>query len=146
VPTLSDLYTPVRTGQTNGVYNDLLDCIRHGSIDNSTKLDYCGIQPDKLSGGSTNLKLEESKQHSLRLVLEPPRMISASVDHWRIDKRDVITYAEGAFFENPVFYSAFITRGPPGPALGGIPGPITSIDVCPRNTATLPTSGINGGF
>lgn len=29
-PTLADLYTPTRVGQTNGVYNDLLGCVRQG--------------------------------------------------------------------------------------------------------------------
>jgi iron complex outermembrane recepter protein len=144
-PTLSDLYTPVRTGQTNGVYNDLLGCIQRGAIDNRTNPDYCGIQPDKLRGGSANLKPEKSKQFSLGLVVEPSRFVSATVDYWRIEKRDVITYSEGAFFENPTFYSAFITRGPVDPTLGGIPGPILSIDARPRNTATLKTSGIDLG-
>lgn len=144
-PTLADLYTPVRTGQTNGVYNDLLGCVQRGSIDNRTNPDYCGIQPDKLRGGSPNLKPEKSKQFSLGLVVEPSQMIGATVDYWRIEKRDVITYSEGAFFENPTFYSAFITRGPVDPTLSGIPGRIISIDARPRNTATLKTSGIDVG-
>jgi iron complex outermembrane recepter protein len=145
-PTLADLYTPIRLGQTNGVYNDLLGCIRQGNIDNTDNPDYCGIQPDKLRGGSTNLKPEKSKQFSLGLVVEPSSLLSVSVDYWRIDKRDVITYSEGAFFENPAFYSAFITRDAADPALGSIPGRILSIDARPRNTATLKTSGVDLGF
>lgn len=145
-PTLADLYTPTRVGQTNGVYNDLLGCIRQGNINNTDNPDYCGIQPDKLRGGSTNLKPEKSKQFSLGMVVEPMNSLSVSLDYWRIDKRDVITYSEGAFFENPTFYSSFITRGPADPALGGIPGPILSIDARPRNTATLKTSGVDVSF
>jgi iron complex outermembrane recepter protein len=145
-PTLSDLYTPQRLGQTNGVYNDLLGCIRRGSIDNTTNPDYCGIQPDKQRGGNRDLKPEKSKQFSLGLVLEPFRGVSASVDYWRIEKRDVITYSEGAFFENPVFYSNFIRRDMADPALGGIPGRILSIDARPRNTASLDTAGVDLGL
>jgi iron complex outermembrane recepter protein len=145
-PALSDLYTPVRLGQTNGIYNDLLGCIKKGTIDNTDNPDYCGIQPDKLRGGNPDLKPEKSKQFSLGLVFEPTRFASVSLDYWRVEKRDVITYSEGAFFENPVFYSNFITRAPADPSLPGIPGYIESIDARPRNTASLDTSGIDVGF
>ncbi len=144
-PTLADLYTPVRTGQTNGIYNDLLGCIKVGAIDNTTNPDYCGIQPTKLRGGNPDLKPEKSRQYSLGLVLESVKNVSVSLDYWKIEKRDVITYSEGAFFENPVFYSRFITRAAADPTLPGIPGYILSIDARPRNTATLDTSGIDIG-
>jgi iron complex outermembrane recepter protein len=145
-PTLADLYSPQRTGQTNGIYNDLLGCVRRGTIDNTNNPDYCGIQPNKLVGGNPNLKPEKSKQFSLGLVVEPLAGISTSLDYWRIEKKNVVTYSEGAFFENPVFYSNFITRAPVDPTLGGIPGFITQIDARPRNTATLDTSGIDIGI
>ena len=145
-PTLSDLYTPVRLGQTNGIYNDLLGCIKKGSIDNTNNPDYCGIQPDKLRGGNPDLKPEKSKQFSVGLVFEPAGAASLSVDYWRVKKRDVITYSEGAFFENPVFFSKFITRDAADPGLPGIPGFILSIDARPRNTATLDTSGLDLGI
>ena len=144
-PTLSDLYTPVRLGQTNGVYDDLLGCIKTPAIDNTNNPDYCGIQPDKLRGGNPNLKPEKSKQLTVGLVFEPTRTASVSLDYWRIKKTDVITYSEGAFFENPVFYRNYITRDAPDPALRGIPGFILEIDARPRNTATLDTSGIDLG-
>ena len=144
-PTLADLYTPVVTGQTNGVYNDLLGCIKVGSIDNTTNPDYCGIQPDKLRGGNLDLKPEKSKQFTIGMVLEPMKSASVSVDYWRIKKTNVITYSEGAFFENPVFYSKFISRAAVDPTLPGIPGFILSIDARPRNTATLDTSGLDLG-
>ncbi len=74
-------------------------------------------------------------------------LLSVSLDHWRIDKRDAITYSEGAFFENPTFYSSFITRGSADPPpLGGIPEPILSTDERSHNTATLKTSGVDVGF
>ena len=145
-PTLADLYTPSRLGQTNGIYNDLLGCIKKGAIDNTTNPDYCGIQPDKQTGGNAALKPEKSKQFSLGMVLEPVKSASLSVDYWRVKKRDVITYSEGAFFENPVFYSKFITRAAADPSLPGIPGFILSIDARPRNTATLDTSGLDVGI
>jgi iron complex outermembrane receptor protein len=144
-PTLADLYTPVRLGQTNGVYNDLLGCIKTATIDNRDNPDYCGIQPDKLRGGNADLKPEKSKQFTIGLVLEPVKSASVSIDYFRIKKRDVITYSEGAFFENPVFYSKYITRAATDPSLPGIPGYILSIDARPRNTATLDTSGIDLG-
>ncbi len=145
-PTLADLYTPVRLGQTNGIYNDLLGCIKTATIDNRDNPDYCGIQPDKLRGGNADLKPEKSKQFTIGLVLEPIKSASVSIDYFRIKKRDVITYSEGAFFENPVFYSRYITRAAADPTLPGIPGFILSVDARPRNTATLDTSGIDLGI
>lgn len=144
-PTLADLYTPVRLGQTNGIYNDLLGCIKTATVDNRNNPDYCGIQPDKLRGGNADLKPEKSKQFTIGLVLEPIKGASVSIDYFRIKKRDVITYSEGAFFENPVFYSKYITRAAADPTLPGIPGFILLIDARPRNTATLDTSGIDLG-
>ena len=88
-PTLADLYTPVRLGQTNGVYNDLLGCIKTATVDNTNNPDYCGIQPDKLRGGSPDLKPETSTQFTIGLVLEPVRSTSVSIDYFNIKKRDV---------------------------------------------------------
>ena len=145
-PSLADLYSPTRIGQTNGIYNDPLGCIRIGTINNTNNPDYCGLQPDKLRGGSKTLKPEESKQYSLGLVFEPSRILSTSVDYWKIEKTDTIASPEGVYFSDPVFYAPFITRAAPDPSLPGIPGRITQIDSRLRNLGTLKTSGFDFGL
>ena len=145
-PSLSDLYSPTRIGQTNGIYNDPLGCIRVGAINNTNNPDYCGLQPDKLRGGTANLKPEESKQFSIGFVFEPGRMISTSIDYWKIEKTETIASPEGVYFADPVFYAPFITRAAADPTLPGIPGRITQIDSRLRNLGTLKTSGIDLGF
>ncbi len=145
-PSLADMYTPQRIGQTNGVYDDPLGCIKTPTIDNTQNPDYCGIQPDKQVGGSADLKPEKSKQFALGLVFEPSRSLHASIDYWRIEKTDVIASPEGVYFADPVRYAAYITRDPADPTLGGIPGPITQIDSRLRNIGTLKTSGIDIGL
>lgn len=145
-PSLANLYTPTTIGQTNGIYNDPLGCIRTSTINNTTNPDYCGLQPDKLRGGSRNLKPEESKQYSLGLVFEPGRMISTSLDYWKIEKTETIASPEGVYFADPVFYAPFITRAAADPTLPGIPGRITQIDSRLRNLGTLKTSGFDVGF
>ncbi len=145
-PSLADLYSPTRIGQTNGIYNDPLGCIRVGNINNTTNPDYCGLQPDKLRGGSKNLKPEESKQYSVGFVLEPVKMLTATVDYWKIEKTETIASPEGVYFSDPVFYAPFITRAAPDPALPGIPGRITQIDSRLRNLGTLKTSGWDIGL
>ena len=145
-PSLADLYSPVRLGQANGIYNDPLGCIKVGAIDNTENPDYCGLQPDKLRGGSPLLRPEESKQYSLGLVLEPHRDVTATLDYWRIKKTDVIVSPEGSYFADPVRNAPYIVRGEADPALPGIPGPILSIDSRLRNIGALETSGVDLGF
>jgi iron complex outermembrane recepter protein len=141
-PSLADLYSPTRIGQTNGIYNDPLGCF--GANNNNP--DYCGIQPDKLRGGSVNLKPEESKQASLGFVWEPFRALSAQVDYWQITKSDTIASPEGVYFSDVNFYAPFITRAAPDPTLPGIPGRITQIDSRLRNLGELRTSGFDVGI
>ncbi|WP_338761342.1 TonB-dependent receptor [Massilia sp. METH4] len=145
-PSLADLYGPVRLGQANGIYNDPLGCIVVGGIDNTENPDYCGLQPDKLRGGSASLRPEESKQFSLGVVLEPHRDITLSLDYWRIKKTDVIVSPEGSYFTDPVSNAAYIIRDVPDPALPGIPGKILSIDSRLRNIGALETSGADLGI
>jgi iron complex outermembrane receptor protein len=144
-PSLADLYSPVRLGQANGIYNDPLGCIKVGAIDNTDNPDYCGLQPDKLKGGSPLLRPEKSKQFSLGLVVEPYRDITATLDYWRIKKTDVIVSPEGSYFTDPVRNAAYIIRDVPDPALPGIPGMILSIDSRLRNIGALQTSGADLG-
>jgi len=145
-PSLSDLYNPPRTGQTNGIYNDPLGCIRSGAIDNTNNPDYCGLQPDKLLGGRAGLQPETSKQFSAGVVLEPQRNLTATLDYWKIRKQNVIVAPEGSYFTDPVRNAAFIARGAADPALPGIPGPILSIDSRLRNIGSLETSGLDLGL
>ncbi|MDP9108560.1 MAG: TonB-dependent receptor [Pseudomonadota bacterium] len=145
-PSLSDLYNPPRLGQTNGIYDDKLGCINTGTIDNTKNPDYCGLQPDKLQGGTAGLKPEKSKQFSLGVVFEPNRMLSSTLDYWRIEKSDVIVAPEGAYFADPNANAAYIVRDVADPNLPGIPGRILSIDSRLRNVGSLKTSGVDLGL
>ncbi|MBV1774510.1 TonB-dependent receptor [Burkholderiaceae bacterium DAT-1] len=144
-PSLADLYTPPRIGQTNGIYNDPLGCIKTATLDNTDNPDYCGLQPDKLTGGRDGLQPEESKQFSFGIVLEPGKGFSTTLDYWRIKKSNVIVAPEGSLFDDPVRNAAYITRDTPDPALPGIPGRILSVDSRLRNIGSLKTSGIDLG-
>jgi len=145
-PSLADLNNPPRTGQTNGIYNDPLGCIKTAAIDNTGNPDYCGLQPDKLLGGRAGLRPETSKQFSAGVVLEPQRNMTATLDYWRIRKQDVIVAPEGSYFSDPVRNAAYIERGAADPSLPGIPGPILSIDSRLRNIGSLATSGLDLGL
>jgi iron complex outermembrane receptor protein len=145
-PSLADLYSPAIVGETNGVYNDPLGCIKTATIDNTNNPDYCGIQPNKLTGGNPNLKPEKSQQFSAGLVFEPNKSFTSTLDYWRIDKTNDIISPEGVFFEDPALYAQYIIRGPANPALPGIPGPIITVDSRLRNFSALRTSGIDVSF
>ena len=145
-PSLADLYNPPRTGQTNGIYDDPLGCIKTATIDNTDNPDYCGLQPDKLLGGRAGLKPETSKQFSAGVVLEPQRNLTATLDYWKIRKQDVIVAPEGSYFSDPVRNAVYIERGAADPSLPGIPGPILSIDSRLRNIGALETSGLDLGL
>ncbi|RZU02625.1 TonB-dependent receptor [Rivibacter subsaxonicus] len=142
-PTLADLYTPARLGQTNGIYDDFY-CAQAVAIDPGLEPDYCGLQPDKQVGGSTDLKPEESKQFSAGFVFEPNSMFTGSLDYWNISKTNTIVSPEGLYFSDPVRYAQYITRGPE--IVPGLPGPIVEIDGRLRNAGALKTSGIDLGL
>jgi iron complex outermembrane recepter protein len=139
-PTLADLYTPERLGQTNGIYDDVY-CDQVTAIDPDFEPDYCGLQPDKRVGGSQNLKPEESKQWTAGIVFQPMPSLSTSIDYWRIEKKNTIVSPEGQIFADPVANANDITRGPE--VIPGIPGPILEIDGRLRNAGALETSGID---
>ena len=140
-PTLADLYTPARIGQTNGIYNDVY-CAAAKKFDPASEADYCGLQPSKQLGGSAGLKPEESKQYSLGIVFEASRAFSSSLDYWRIEKTNTIVSPEGLYFSDPVKYASFITRDKT-PLSPTIPGFITQIDGRLHNAGSLKTSGLD---
>lgn len=142
-PTLTDLNEPVRTGQTSGVYNDPLGCIKTGAVDNTKNPDYCGIQPDLTKGGTSDLKPETSKQYSFGFVYEPSRSLTTSIDYWRIQKSDTLLANEGAYFSDPVNNKSYVVRAAADPGLPGIPGAIISVDGRTHNIGTLDTSGVD---
>jgi iron complex outermembrane receptor protein len=141
-PTLADLYTPERVGQTNGIYDDIY-CAQAVAIDPGFEPDYCGLQPDKRVGGSSNLKPEKSKQWSAGIVFQPLPSLSTSIDYWRIEKSNTIVSPEGQIFADQANNASSIVRDAPFPELGGIPGPILEIDGRLRNAGELQTSGID---
>jgi len=142
-PSLADINEPARTGQTSGIYNDPLGCIKTGNIDNTKNPDYCGIQPDLIKGGTANLKPETSKQFSAGIVVEPSRNLTASLDYWRIEKSDTLLANEGAYFSDPKSNPGYAIRGAADPSLSGIPGPILSVDGRVKNIGSLKTSGVD---
>lgn len=142
-PSLTDLKEPSRLGQTSGIYNDPLGCIKAGNLDNTHNPDYCGIQPDLVKGGTANLKPETSKQFSAGFVIEPSRDFNASLDYWRIQKSDTLLANEGAYFSDPASNPGLVTRAAIDPTLPGIPGRILSVDGRTKNIGSLKTSGLD---
>ncbi len=142
-PTLADLHEPTRVGQTSGIYNDPLGCIKVGNLDNTKNPDYCGIQPDLLKGGTKDLHPEKSKQFSIGFVVEPSRSFNASLDYWRIKKTDTLLANEGAYFSDPSRNASYATREAADPSLPGIPGRIVAVDGRMKNIGSLDTSGFD---
>lgn len=142
-PSLADLNEPRRIGQTSGIYNDPLGCLKVGNLDNTKNPDYCGIQPDLIKGGTAGLKPEKSKQFSAGIVIEPHRALNLSFDYWIIKKSDTLLANEGAYFSDPNSNPGYAVRDVPDPGLPGIPGKIISVDGRMKNIGSLKTSGID---
>jgi iron complex outermembrane recepter protein len=123
-PTFSELYRPTTYGSSPAfIYDDVI-----GDFG----------QWETIKQANPKLKPEKSRQFSLGLVLEPLRGLSASLDYWRIEKRDIISdLYEKTILENPTRYAQYITRN-------SVDEPI--ILLRKENQGKLETSGVDIEF
>jgi iron complex outermembrane receptor protein len=144
-PTLPDIYSQVRTGQTSGIYSDSQRCVKTPTVDNTKNPTDCNTQFDTRTGGNRDLKPEESKQYSVGFVLEPAVALSFSADYWKIEKEKVIgDVGEGNIFADLNKYAAFVRRG--APDIPGLPGPIDEVLLVRGNLGKLDAQGVDLGF
>jgi iron complex outermembrane receptor protein len=145
-PSLSDLWQPPLTTNTAGNYSDPLRCPFTAST-----LD-CSLQYDIKQGGNPALKPEKSTNWTLGLVWSPSAALSASLDYFNIEIKDVITlYPELAavtpFLSQPTsgFNAAGlgVQRRPVDPATPNLPGPIDFFGQPLFNLGKIQTSGID---
>jgi iron complex outermembrane receptor protein len=85
-PSLSDLYRPV----TQGSAATLVDPVCLAADPSNTVTD-CSDIWTTYNYSNAKLKPERSTQFSLGAVFEPQRGLSASVDYWSIQKKDLIS-------------------------------------------------------
>ena len=139
VPTLSDLFQPLYLGFTVNAFDDPLRCdVTHSAAD-------CGVQLRSRSGGNPALNPEKSRQWGAGVVLEAAPGLSASVDYFRIDIRDVIdTLQADEIFSNYAFWApAHVVRKPRDAQYPNLPGEIDYVIEDQINFGSMHTCGID---
>ena len=136
-PTLSELFQPLGTGIAVGP--DPIRCPVTGS-----EFD-CGALFRAADGGNPALQPERSKQFSAGIVLEPAAGLSASVDYYDVEIRNLVQFVdENTIFDNyAALGPSLVVRGPPDAEFPDLPGPIELVKRIPWNLGTLKTSGID---
>ena len=123
-PSVSELFRPVRSGNTASFVRDPVS----GEV---------GQLPlDRFS--NPDLKPEKSTQFSLGVVFEPSRNWNASLDYWTIRKTDIISeIGEETIFGNPTYYNnpAIVSRF--------ADGFVNVVTVKKENRGKLNTSGLD---
>jgi iron complex outermembrane receptor protein len=131
-PTLYELYLPP---YTEGFLTDAKDPVRCPVTHSD---DDCKAELRVVNGGNLELTPERSRQLNIGFVLEPMRMVSLSVDYYRVDLRNVIA---------PVTLQAALAtynvRKPPDPEHPALPGPIDYLRNGFFNVVSLQTSGLD---
>ena len=136
-PTLSELFQPAGAGVAAGT--DPIRCpVTQSEFD-------CNTLFAALDGGNPALQPERSKQFSAGVVLEPVARLSASMDYYHIEIRNLVQRVdETTIFQNyPALAPSLIVRAPPDAEFPDLPGPIAQIKRIPSNLGTLRTSGID---
>ncbi len=113
-PSLNDLYAP-QTQTVTPVLTDPADCV--GTVGLG-----CNVQVTALQGGNAKLQPETSTNVSYGIVFEPTKNISASIDFFNIEIKNVILSAglDPTFvFNNLGTWGSLVTRGAADPTLPG---------------------------
>ncbi|HRE13775.1 MAG TPA: TonB-dependent receptor [Usitatibacteraceae bacterium] len=84
-PTFIQLYSPELEGPVPGNIADPVLCPQ-----NPGNPAFCAIRPLARTGGNANLQPETSKQWNVGIILEPTNWFSASLDYWKVDRKDLI--------------------------------------------------------
>lgn len=153
-PTLTSLYAPNATTFTANRYNDPVLCPGGVVAANGTPARDCGIQFQRLTGGNTALKAEQSKAWSLGFVVQPLESLTVAVDFWDYWIKDSIsTIGEQSVFADPVKYAGLFVRCSQAPAarqaaIGacqnpGAADPLAYIVDTNANLGDVQTSGVD---
>jgi iron complex outermembrane receptor protein len=136
-PTLSELFQPLGTGFARG--SDPIRCpVTDSQFD-------CNAFFYAVDGGNPALQPERSKQLSAGIVLEPAAGLSASLDYYHVEVRNLVQFVdEKTIFANyAALGPSLVVRGPPDAEFPDLPGPIELVKRIPWNLGTLKTSGID---
>ncbi|HEX6138187.1 MAG TPA: TonB-dependent receptor [Casimicrobiaceae bacterium] len=136
-PTLYDLYQPHVNDLTEN--SDPLRCpVTQSELD-------CDTFFRTHVGGNPQLQPERSHQYSAGVVVEPAAGLSASIDYYHVEIRNVIFYVDDAtIWRNfDLLAPVRVIRHPPDAEFPGLPGRIDYIVVSPGNLGELRTAGID---
>jgi iron complex outermembrane receptor protein len=98
-----------------------------------------------ITRGNPGVDPEKSRSYTLGLVLEPAPGLSASVDWWRIERRNEIVAADQAIIlANPASIpGASVVRDEPSPAFPGLPGTVLAVSAPYINASRTETEGFD---
>jgi iron complex outermembrane receptor protein len=136
-PPLWELFQPLGAGLAVGT--DPIRCpLTQSEFD-------CDALFRAVDGGNPALQPERSKQFSAGIVLEPAAGLSASIDYYDVEIRNLVQLVdETTIFNNyAALAPSLIVRGPPDQEFPDLPGPIELVKRVPWNLGTLKSSGID---
>lgn len=152
-PTLTQLYAPNATTFTANRYNDPVLCPGGNPTAAAVPSRDCGLQFQRLTGGNTELKAEESRAWTVGLVVQPTPSFSVGFDYWSYYiKSSISTVGEQSVFADPVKYANLFVRCSQAPAarqqaIGAcqIPGgdPLAYILDTNQNLGDVETNGVD---
>ncbi|HEX6795299.1 MAG TPA: TonB-dependent receptor, partial [Casimicrobiaceae bacterium] len=136
-PTLSELFQPSALAVQPGV--DPIRCpVTQADRD-------CFAFFLTRQGGNPALSPEKSRQFSGGIVIEPTAGLSASVDYYDIEVRNLVQlFGPATIFANAeLLPPSFIVRAPPDAQFPDLPGRVVQIVTIPTNLGQLRTSGLD---
>jgi iron complex outermembrane receptor protein len=133
-PTLSELFQPSALA-----VQDIADPIRCPVTRSEMDCNAFFLQQ---SGGNPALLPEKSRQFSGGIVIEPTAGMSASVDYYDIEVRNLVQLVDP--FDNAALLPpSFVVRAPPDAAFPDLPGRLVQVLSIPANLGELRTSGLD---
>jgi iron complex outermembrane recepter protein len=163
-PTLYEIYQPASLTFTSDNYDDPVLCPNGTAVGGASAGVVCGQQVLQRQGGpvgtgrpASSLQPEESKTHTIGIVIEPTDSITLGIDYWRISLENQINgLAEQAIFGNVGKYaSRFFRCSQVSAAVRAtidaclnFPNfdPIAFIDTPTENLGKLRTNGVDISF
>jgi len=136
-PTLSELFQPRRSFFAEGT--DPIRCpVTQSPLD-------CDTFFTTTDGGNPLLQPETSRQFAGGVVFEPVAGLSASLDYYRVEIRNLVQFIdpETIFGNFALLAPSLVVRGPADPQLPELPGRIVRLLIMPGNIGKLQTSGLD---
>jgi iron complex outermembrane receptor protein len=139
-PTLSDVFQPPVYGFTSNPFNDPIRC----PVTRAPFTD-CDVFYRSQGGGNPLLQPEKSQQVNAGIVVEPVTGLSASVDYYWVEVRNLIQVltADEIFTNYALWAPTRVVRKPPDAQYPNLPGEIAYVIENQINVGTLQTSGID---